>query len=160
MSFKLPVEEDWSAPSSSNSATLLYPPTSVTPQFSPNRRPSDVDSETWGRPTAPYLLEEKRTRSTSLLPINIALPKFDGPQPKTIFKGFERPDLKQLALHILICFASYPVMYLVTLIAKDRSLFIVRAVVAIGSAGVGFCLAFSLVAFATKYLEAASTCCG
>lgn len=142
----------WSPPSSTNSTTLLYP--SVTPQFSPNRRKSDSYPECWLPSSPPYALTDKR--KASILPIRLTIPKFDSPKPRTIVKGFERPDLRQLALHVLVCLVSYPAMYLVTLVANERSLFLVRILVAVWSALVGFCLALSLAAFATKHLEAAS----
>lgn len=142
----------WSPPSSTNSATLLYP--SVTPQFSPNRRQSDSYPDHWLPSSPPYALTGKR--KASILPIRIRIPKFDAPKPRPIIKGFERPRFTQLFLHVSVCLGSYPVMCFITVVAKDRSLFLVRILVAVWSALVGFCLAFSLVAFATKYLEAAS----
>lgn len=141
------LTEDWTPP---NSATPLYP--SVAPEFSPNRRQSDSYTGKQWTPSSPsYGVETKRRGSA--LPIRLPIPKTSA---RPIFKGFERPDLRQLSLHVFVCFVSYPVMYLVTLVAKDRSLFLVRVLVAVWCALVGFCLAFSLVTFATKYLEAAS----
>lgn len=130
-----------------NSGTTHYPSLSSHDQLSnpysdEHQLPNPYSHERLITPTsASYGLKEMHNT-----PPNTSLPK----------ANFEKPDWKQLVLHVFMCLASYPVMYAVTLIAKDRTLFLVRVVVSVGSAMVGFCLAFSLAASATKYLEAAS----
>lgn len=143
-----PLTVDWTPPTSAT--TPRFP--SFTSPFSPNRRQFDSHSSEYWTPSSPsHVVKEKR--KTLVLPSGLPTPKTSA---RPIFKGFERPDWRQLAVHVFGCFISYPVMYLVTLAAKDRSLFLTRVLVATWASVVGFCLAFSLVVFATKYLEAAS----
>lgn len=136
--------EDWTPP---NSATPLYPAT--TPPLSPKRKLyNPYDDEHW-MPSAPYGVKEKRKTS----PLSPSKPKIGA---RSLFKGFERPHWGKIVMHFLACIASYPAMYLLTLVARERSLFIARVLVAVWCSVFGFCLAFSLVEFATKHLEAAS----
>lgn len=139
------LAEEWTPPSTG------IIPASAAFMLSPNRRnPSSYSDEGWEYlSSSTYEIKEKCKTSLPTL----SLPKVNA---RPIFKGFERPDWSKIALHIFACLFSYPMMYVVTLISRDRSLFLVRALVAVGSALVGFCLAFCLVAFAIKYLEAAS----
>lgn len=71
-------------------------------------------------------------------------------------RRFERPDYLHIFAHAVFCCAAYPIVYAGTVAAKDRSLFWARVIVGLWSAGVGVVIGWSLVAFATKYTEAAS----
>ena len=69
---------------------------------------------------------------------------------------FERPKWKHLWLHVFLCIASYPVIYAGTILARDKSLFWARVIVGLWCAGVGVAIGWSLLAYASRFLEAAS----
>jgi len=72
-------------------------------------------------------------------------------------KRFEQPNYLHIIVHAVCCCAAYPIIYLGTVAVKDTSLFRARAIVGLWCAGVGAVIGWSLVAFATKHAEAAST---
>ena len=72
------------------------------------------------------------------------------------FKGFERPSFSRIAILITLCFIAYPALHILTLVAKDNSLFIVRLIVALWGSGVAFVLGYTLLRTGVKHLEAAS----
>lgn len=76
--------------------------------------------------------------------------------PRTSTRRFERPDYFHILVHATCCCVAYPILYAGTAAAKDRSLFWARVIVGLWCAGVGVVIGWSLVAFATKYAEAAS----
>ena len=55
----------------------------------------------------------------------------------------------------VLCLITYPAFYILTLVAKDRSLFVVRAIVSAWCSGVGFALGYILLQIGAQYLEAA-----
>ena len=69
---------------------------------------------------------------------------------------FERPKWGHLCLHTFLCVASYPIIYVGTILARDRSLFWARVIVGLWCAGVGTVIGWSLLAYASRFLEAAS----
>ena len=71
-------------------------------------------------------------------------------------RRFERPNYLHIFTHAVFCCAAYPIVYTGTVAAKDRSLFWARVIVGLWCAGVGVVIGWSLVAFAMKYMEAAS----
>ena len=77
-------------------------------------------------------------------------------RPKPLFRGFERPSFFRIASLTLLCLITYPAFYILTLVAKDRSLFIVRAIVSVWCSGVGFALGYFLLAIGARHIEAAS----
>ena len=56
----------------------------------------------------------------------------------------------------ILCLITYPAFYILTFVAKDRSLFTVRFIVAVWCSGVGFALGYILLSIGAQYLEAAS----
>lgn len=76
--------------------------------------------------------------------------------PRTSSKRFEPPNYPHIVAHAIICCIAYPIIYAGTVLAKDKSLFWARVIVGLWCAGVGVVIGWSLVAFATKYTEAAS----
>jgi len=77
-------------------------------------------------------------------------------QPKPLFQGFERPNFSRIAILTVLCLITYPAFYILTLVAKDRSLFIVRLIVAVWCSGAGFSLGNTLLKIGARHLEAAS----
>jgi hypothetical protein len=75
---------------------------------------------------------------------------------RTSSKRFERPNYLRIFLHAAFCCIAYPVLFAGTIAAKDRSLFWARVIVGLWCGAVGIVIGWSLVAFATKYTEAAS----
>ena len=72
--------------------------------------------------------------------------------------SFERPRWRHLCSHMFLCVASYPVIYAGTLLARNRSLFWARVIVGLWCAAVGVVIGWSLLAYASRFLEAASGC--
>ena len=71
-------------------------------------------------------------------------------------RGFETPSFSRIAILTVICLITYPAFYTLTLVAKDRSLFVVRLIVSVWCSGVGFSLGYILLAIGARHLEAAS----
>ena len=78
------------------------------------------------------------------------------PRSKPLFRGFKRPSFSRIAIFAVLCPAAYPVFHLLTLAAKDRSLFIVRLLVSTWCSGVGFALGYIVLKIGAQHLEAAS----
>lgn len=75
---------------------------------------------------------------------------------RTSTKRFERPDYLHILAHAIFCCIAYPIIYVGTVATKGKSLFWARVIVGLWCAGIGVVIGWSLVAFATKYAEAAS----
>ena len=73
-----------------------------------------------------------------------------------LFQGFERPSFSRIAILAVLCSTAYPAFYLLTLVAKDRSLFLVRLLVSVWCSVVGFALGYMLLKIGVRHLEAAS----
>ena len=82
--------------------------------------------------------------------------KFRLPQSRPLFQGFERPSLSRIAILTVLCLLTYPAFYVLTLVAKDKSLFMVRSIVAVWCWGIGFVLGCILLNIGAQHLEAAS----
>jgi len=82
-------------------------------------------------------------------------PKFDPSRSRPLFRGFERPSFSRIVILAVLCLITYPAFYILTLVAKDRSLFVVRAIVSAWCSGVGFALGYILLQIGAQYLEAA-----
>jgi len=78
------------------------------------------------------------------------------PRSKPLFRGFERPSFSRIAILTALCPAAYPAFYLLTFVAKDKSLFIVRLLVSTWCSGVGFALGYILLEIGAQHLEALS----
>jgi len=69
---------------------------------------------------------------------------------------FERPKWGHLCLHVFLCIAGYPILYIGAIFARDKSLFWARVIVGLWCAAVGVVIGWSLLAYASRFLEAAS----
>ena len=79
------------------------------------------------------------------------------PRPKPLFRDFERPSFARIAIFTILCIIiTYPAFFLLTFVAKDKSLFVVRVIVSIWCSGVGFALGYILLRIGARHLEAAS----
>ena len=84
------------------------------------------------------------------------LSRFKLPQLKPLLQGFERPDFSHILILTLLCLITYPAFHILTLVAKDKSLFVVRLIVSLWCSGVGFTIGYILLAIGAQHLEAAS----
>jgi len=111
--------------------------------LTPNRTEFDVEYP--ARPS-PSLLEKTQ------------FPRPELPRSKPLFRirGFERPSFSRIAILTVLCLAAYPAFYLLTFVAKDKSLFIVRLVVSAWCSAVGFALGYILLKIGAQHLEAGS----
>jgi len=94
--------------------------------------------------------------SLNSLRLKLADLRFEPPRSKPLIRGFERPRLSRIAILAVLCLITYPAFFILTLVAKDRSLFIVRLVVSVWCSGVGFALGYILLTIGAQHLEAAS----
>jgi len=78
------------------------------------------------------------------------------PRSKPLFRAFERPSFSRITILTVLCSTAYPAFYLLTFVAKDRSLFIVRLIVSVWCSVVGFALGYILLKIGAQHLEAAS----
>ena len=148
-------DDNWSHPDSATSFGQADPFL-----LAPNRREPDVDYPAWPSPspsttTFPHS-EKPQYPSRQLLLPNLANLRFQPPRSKPLFRGFERPSFSQIAILTILCLIAYPALYILTLVAKDKSLFVVRLIVAMWCSAVGFSLGYILVRIGVKHLEAAS----
>lgn len=137
------LSDDWSPPPTADSATPLFldNPLPLTPirgdildeETSLNSQYSDIGSHRSSR----------HLWSNSL-------------QPKSLFQGFESPNFGRIAVLIVLCLVAYPAFYSLTLVAKDKSLFTVRLIVATWCSAIGFALRYSLLEIGVQHIEAAS----
>jgi len=77
-------------------------------------------------------------------------------RPKPLFRGFETPSFSRIAILTVLCLITYPAFHLLTLMAKDKSLFVVRLIVSLWCSGIGFALGYILLKIGARQLEAAS----
>jgi len=82
--------------------------------------------------------------------------EFDAAPSKLLFQGFEKPSFFRIAILTALCLITYPAFYILTLAAKDKSLFTVRIIVSLWCSGVGFALGYLLLKIGAQHLEAAS----
>ena len=86
----------------------------------------------------------------------LAVLRLEPPRSKPLFRGFERPSFSRIAILTVLCLITYPAFYILTFVAKDRSLFLVRLIVSVWCSGVGFALGYILLKIGARHLEAAS----
>jgi len=111
-------------------------------QSTPNGRESGVEDPAWPSPPS----------STTGVQYDDKPP----PRSQLRFRGFERPSFSRIVILTVLCLTAYPAFYLLTLVAKDRSLFIVRLLVSTWCSVVGFALGYVLLKIGVQHLEAAS----
>ena len=109
-----------------------------------NRREVDAKDQAWTSPPP------STTNSQHTLVEN------PPPRPKPLFRGFESPSLVRIGFLTLTCAITYPAFHALTFVAKDRSIFIVRLIVAIWCSGIGLALGYTLLKIGARHLEAAS----
>ena len=148
-------DDDWSPP---DSATF---PNQTDPfLLAPNRREFDADYPAWPSPspsTTTFQSGDKpQSSSRQLLHPRLANLRFEPPRSKPLFRGFERPSFSRIAVLTVLSLVAYPALYILTLVAKDKSLFVVRLIVAMWCSGVGFSLGYILLRIGVQHLEAAS----
>ena len=127
--------------------------------LTPNRREFDTEYPAWPSPpsTASSRYTDKSLFSgLSSLHSKLADLKFEPPRSKPLFRGFERPSPPRIAILTVLCLITYPAFYVLTLVAKDKSLFVVRLIVSIWCSVVGFALGYILLTIGAQHLEAAS----
>lgn len=93
-----------------------------------------------------------KTPSPSLFPYGLPKP----PKRHPFSQWFEAPKWKTLAIHTMLCLATYPFLLIFVVIAKDKTLFWTRVAVGIGCGIAGLSLGISLVRLARSHLEAAA----
>jgi len=129
--------------------------------LTPGGRDFSADDLAWSSPppsTADFQhVGESRPSSRQSLPPKPAEPgKFEPSRSKPPFREFERPSVPRIAILTVLCLITYPAFYVLTLVAKDRSLFVVRVIVSVWCTGIGFALGYILLAIGARHLEAAS----
>jgi len=82
--------------------------------------------------------------------------RFEPPRSKPLFRGFETPSFSRIAILTILCLITYPAFYILKLVARDRSLFVVRSIVAVWCSGIGFALGYILLKIGARHIEAAS----
>jgi len=126
----------------------------------PGGRESDAEDSAWYSPPPStanlQYADESRPSSRQSLHPKPAAPRFWLPRPKPLFRGFERPNFPRVVILSVLCLITYPAFYILTFVAKDKSLFTVRLIVAVWCSGVGFALGYILLSIGAQYLEAAS----
>ena len=84
------------------------------------------------------------------------LSSFHPQRSRRLFEGYERPNFARITVLSVLCLSAYPALYILTLVARDKSLFTVRLIVALWCSGVGFALGYVLLKIGVQHLEAAS----
>ena len=78
------------------------------------------------------------------------------PGPNPLFRGFEKPSFFRIVILTVLCPTAYLAFYILTFVARDKSLTMVRLVVSAWCLVVGFVLGHILLTIGAQHLEAAS----
>ena len=116
--------------------------------LTPNRRKFDAEYPVWpssAPSTSSFHHSDKSWFSRPSLP-----------RSKPLVRGFEIPSLSRIAIFTVLCFVGYPAFYILTLVARDKSLSIVRLIVSAWCSVVGFAIGYVLLKIGAQHLEAAS----
>ena len=129
-------------------------------RLTPTRREFDAEYPAWPSPSQSttnfqYSDEPQQSSMQSLHPKRANL-RFELPRSKPLFQGFEKPNFSRVAILAVLCLVTYPAFHILTFVAKDISLFIVRLIVSMWCSGVGFALGYMLLRIGAQHLEAAS----
>jgi len=116
------------------------------PPLTPNRRESDVEHPVSPPSSTADAQNADKSRFWG----------FEPPQPKPLFRGFERPSFSRIAILTVLCPLAYPAFYILTIVAKNKSLSIVRLIVSAWCSVIGFALGYIILAIGAQHLEAAS----
>ena len=116
-----------------------------------------------GYPTRPSSSQSKekyqypgKFRFSGLRSLKFTDLRFEPPRSRPLFRGFETPNFSRIAILTILCLITYPAFYILTLVARDRSLFVVRSIIAVWCSGVGFALGYILLKIGARHIEAAS----
>jgi len=128
--------------------------------LTPNRKEFDAEYPAWSSlssPTTSFQYTGKAQPSSRRLhhPKLTGL-TFELPRSKPLFRGFEKPSFVHITVLIVLCLTAYPALYILTLVANDRSLTVVRLIVALWCSTVGFALGYILLKIGMQHFEAAS----
>lgn len=130
------------------------------PLLTPNRREFDPEYPAWPftSPPTTNLQYSDKSRASSLRSLHLKLTdlRLEPPRSKPLFRGFERPSFSRIAILTTLCLLTYPAFYILELVAKDRSLFVVRSTTSVWCSAVGFALGYILLKVGARHLEAAS----
>ena len=142
--------DDWSPPLTADSVTpFIHAPLLLTP----NRSEFDADKTTLN---FQYTGKSRVSTRRSLCPKLAGFIDDRLLRSRPLFRGFERPSFARIAILIVLCLIAYPALHILRLVAKDKSLFTVRLIVAVWYSGVGFALGYTLLRIGVKHIEAAS----
>jgi len=126
-----------------------HPTENLATPLTPNRRELDAEY-----PALPSLLPFTTNSQHADKDRFSSRPK---PQrSKPLSKGFEKPSFSHIAILTVLCLITYPAFYILTLVAKDKSLFVVRLIVSLWCSGVGLALGYILLRIGAQHIEAAS----
>ena len=139
--------ENWGPPLIADSVSAC-----VHAPLTPNRREFDAEKTTLNFQQS----DKSQSSSWSLYPKLAGFIDDHLLRSRPLFRGFERPSFAHIAILIVLCLIAYPALYILTLVAKDKSLFTVRLIVAIWCSGVAFALGYTLLRIGVKHIEAAS----
>ena len=152
----------WSPLHSSADSTTPFNQTDPS-LLTPNRREFNLEYPAFPSlsrsTTNPQYTDKSQSSSRQSLHPRLAdlgFERFKPPRSKPLFRGFERPSFVHITILAVLCFVAYPALYILTLLARDKSLFVVRLIVALWCSGVGFSLAYILLRIGVQHLEAAS----
>jgi len=132
-------------PAENPAAPLIHADPSLS---TPNGRELDTEFTAWPSMSSSATNFQHAEKSRLL--------RFEPPRSKPLFRGFERPSFSRIAILTVLCPTTYPAFYLLTLVARDKSLFIVRILVSAWCSAIGFALGYILLRIGAQHIEAAS----
>jgi len=116
--------------------------------LTPNRKEFDTEHPAWPSSTPPTTSFHHSDKSW------FSRPKLSRSKP--LVRGFEIPSFSRIAIFTVLCIIAYPAFYILTLVARDKSLSIVRLIVSAWCSVVGFAIGYVLLKIGAQHLEAAS----
>jgi len=151
------VRDDNRSPAPRENSAASF--TRADPPFSTlNRRETDTKYPSWPSPpsSTTNVQDTDKPPFSSPPPLYSKLAGFEPPRSQPLFRGFERPSFSRIAILTVLCLVTYPAFYTLKLVAKDKSLFVVRLIVSTWCSVVGFALGYIILAIGAQHLEAAS----
>jgi len=152
------MRDNYRNPLSTESITLFSQADPIL--LTPNRRVFDAEYPAWpslSPPTTSFqYTDEAQPSSRRLRHPNLTGLTFEALRPKALFRGFEKPSFVHITVLIVLCLTAYPALYILTLVANDKSLTVVRLIVALWCSAVGFALGYILLKIGMQHFEAAS----
>jgi len=125
--------------------------------LTPNRREFDPEYPAWPS-SSPSAESSDKSRFSSLQSLHLKLAdlRLEPPRSKPLFRGFETPSFTRIAILTILCFITYPAACILEILASDRSLFVVRSIVAVWCSAFGISLGYVLLKIGARHIEAAS----